>query len=216
VGVYYRRLATPGVERLTGAGVYYGAAITEAQACKDENVFIIGGANSAGQAAMYFSKYAKKVTMLVRADSLKNSMSKYLIDQIAATSNIEVKARCQVVEALGESRLSCLRICGADQEETVPASGLFIFIGAAPNTDWLPDTVMRDANGFLLSGSDLKVDGKMPKNWNQPREPYLLETSVPGIFVAGDVRHGSVKRVASAVGEGSISVQFIHQYLAGF
>jgi thioredoxin reductase (NADPH) len=216
VGVYYRRLTTPGVDRLTGAGVYYGAAMTEAQACKDENVFIVGGANSAGQAAMYFSKYAKKVTMLVRADSLKNSMSKYLIDQIAGTSNIEVKTRCQVVEALGESRLSCLRLCGPENEETVPASGLFIFIGAAPNTDWLPDTVMRDANGFLLSGSDLKVDGKMPKDWNQPREPYLLETSVPGIFVAGDVRHGSVKRVASAVGEGSISVQFIHQYLAGF
>ncbi len=216
VGVYYRRLTTPGVERLTGAGVYYGAAMTEAQACKDENVFIVGGANSAGQAAMYFSKYAKKVTMLVRADSLTNSMSKYLIDQIAGTSNIEVKTRCQVVEALGETRLSCLRICGPDQEETVPASGLFIFIGAAPNTDWLPQAIMRDANGFLLSGSDLKVDGKMPKNWNQPRDPYLLETSVPGIFVAGDVRHGSVKRVASAVGEGSISVQFIHQYLASF
>jgi thioredoxin reductase (NADPH) len=216
VGVYYRRLTTPGVERLTGAGVYYGAAMTEAQACKDENVFIVGGANSAGQAAMYFSKYAKKVTMLVRADSLMSSMSKYLIDQIAGTSNIEVKTRCQVVEALGETRLSCLRVCGPDQEETVPASGLFIFIGAAPNTDWLPDAVMRDANGFLLSGSDTKVDGKMPKNWNQPRDPYLLETSVPGIFVAGDVRHGSVKRVASAVGEGSISVQFIHQYLASF
>jgi thioredoxin reductase (NADPH) len=216
VGVYYRRLTTPGVERLTGAGVYYGAAMTEAQACKDENVFIVGGANSAGQAAMYFSKYAKKVTMLVRSDSLTNSMSKYLIDQIAGTSNIEVKTRCQVVEALGETRLSCLRICGPDQEETVPASGLFIFIGAAPNTDWLPDAIMRDANGFLLSGSDVKVDGKMPKNWNQSREPYLLETSVPGIFVAGDVRHGSVKRVASAVGEGSISVQFIHQYLAAF
>jgi thioredoxin reductase (NADPH) len=216
VGVYYRRLTTPGVERLTGAGVYYGAAMTEAQACKDENVFIVGGANSAGQAAMYFSKYAKKVTMLVRADSLKNSMSKYLIDQIAGTSNIEVKTGCQVVEALGDSRLSCLRVCGPENEETVPATALFIFIGAAPNTDWLPDTIMRDANGFLLSGSDLKVDGKVPKNWNQPREPYLLETSVPGIFVAGDVRHGSVKRVASAVGEGSISVQFIHQYLAGF
>src|SRR5580698_8814715 len=216
VGVYYRRLITPGVERLTGAGVYYGAAMTEAQACKDENVFIIGGANSAGQAAMYFSKYAKKVTMLVRAESLVNSMSKYLIDQIAATSNIEVKTCCQVVEALGETRLSCLRLCGPENEETVPASGLFIFIGAAPNTDWLPDTIMRDPNGFLLSGSDLKVDGKMPKNWNLPREPYLLETSVPGIFVAGDVRHGSVKRVASAVGEGSISVQFIHQYLAHF
>jgi thioredoxin reductase (NADPH) len=216
VGVYYRRLGTPGVERLTGAGVYYGAAMTEAQACKDENVFIVGGANSAGQAAMYFSKYAKKVTMLVRAESLISSMSKYLIDQIAATSNIEVKTRCQVVEALGETRLSCLRLCGPENEETVPASGLFIFIGAAPNTDWLPDTIMRDPNGFLLSGSDLKVDGKMPKNWNLSREPYLLETSVPGVFVAGDVRHGSIKRVASAVGEGSISVQFIHKHLAGF
>jgi thioredoxin reductase (NADPH) len=217
VGVYYRRLNTPGVERLTGAGVYYGAAMTEARACKDEQVFIVGGANSAGQAAMHFSKYAKKVTMLVRADSLKNSMSKYLIDQIAGTSNIEVRTQCQVVEALGESRLSCLKLCnGSGGEEIVPASGLFIFIGAAPNTDWLPDSIMRDANGFLLSGPDLKVDGKLVKSWTQDREPYLLETSVPGIFVAGDVRHGSVKRVASAVGEGSISVQFIHQYLARF
>ena len=216
VGVYYRRLNTPGVQRLTGAGVYYGAAMTEAQACKDENVYIVGGANSAGQAAMYFSKYAKKVTMLVRAESLTNSMSKYLIDQIAATSNIEVKTCCQVVEALGETRLSCLRLCGPENEETVPASGLFIFIGAAPNTDWLPDTIMRDPNGFLLSGSDLKVDGKMPASWNLARDPYLLETSVPGVFVAGDVRHGSIKRVASAVGEGSISVQFIHKHLAGF
>jgi thioredoxin reductase (NADPH) len=215
-GVFYRYLTTPGVERLTGAGVYYGATMTEAKSCVDESVYIVGGANSAGQAAMYFSKYARKVTMLVRAESLKNSMSKYLIDQIAATSNIEVKAYCQVLEALGEDRLTCLRICGPEGEETVPASGLYIFIGAAPNTDWLPDRIMRDANGFLLSGSDLKVDGKMVKSWNQPREPYLLETSVPGIFVAGDVRHGSVKRVASAVGEGSISVQFIHQYLASF
>ena len=217
VGVYYRRLSTPGVERLTGAGVYYGAAMTEARACVDENVFIVGGANSAGQAAMYFSKYAKKVTMLVRAASLQNSMSKYLIDQIAGTSNIEVKTQCQVVEAQGETRLSCLKLCnGSGGEEIVPASGLFIFIGAAPNTDWLPDTIMRDPNGFLLSGPDLKVDGKLVKSWNQDREPYLLETSVPGIFVAGDVRHGSIKRVASAVGEGSISVQFIHQYLARF
>jgi thioredoxin reductase (NADPH) len=217
VGVYYRRLNTPGVERLTGAGVYYGAAMTEARACVDEQVFIVGGANSAGQAAMYFSKYAKKITMLVRGESLKNSMSKYLIDQIAATSNIEVRTSCQVVEAIGETRLSCLKICGPDGgEETVPANGLFIFIGAAPNTDWLPDTVMRDTNGFLLSGPDLKVDGKLVRSWNQKREPYLLETSVPGIFVAGDVRHGSIKRVASAVGEGSISVQFIHQYLAQF
>ena len=215
-GVYYRYLTTPGVERLTGAGVYYGATMTEAKSCADENVYIVGGANSAGQAAMYFSKYAKKVTMLVRAESLNNSMSKYLIDQIAATSNIEVRATCQVVEALGDDRLSCLRLCGPNGEETAPASGLYIFIGAAPNTDWLPDSIMRDANGFLLSGGDLKVDGKMSKTWNQPRDPYLLETSVPGIFVAGDVRHGSVKRVASAVGEGSIAVQFIHQYLASF
>jgi thioredoxin reductase (NADPH) len=215
-GVYYRYLTTPGVERLTGAGVYYGATMTEAKSCVDENVYIVGGANSAGQAAMYFSKYAKKVTMLVRAESLRNSMSKYLIDQIAATSNIEVRATCQVVEAQGDDRLSCLRLCGPNGEETVPASGLYIFIGAAPNTDWLPDSVMRDANGFLLSGGDLKVDGKMSKSWQQPRDPYLLETSVPGVFVAGDVRHGSVKRVASAVGEGSISVQFIHQYLASF
>jgi len=216
VGVYYKRLATPGVERLTGAGVYYGATMTEARAYSGENVYIVGGANSAGQAAMYFSKYAKKVTMLVRGESLKASMSKYLIDQIAATSNIEVKACCQVLEAMGETRLSCLRICGPGGDETVEATGLFIFIGAAPNTDWLPDAIMRDSNGFLLSGNDLKVDGKMAKSWNQPREPYLLETSVPGIFVAGDVRHGSIKRVASAVGEGSISVQFIHQYLAHF
>jgi thioredoxin reductase (NADPH) len=215
-GVFYRYLTTPGVERLTGAGVYYGATMTEAKSCLNENVFVVGGANSAGQAAMYFSKYAKKVTMLVRGESLKSSMSKYLIDQIEATSNIEVRACCQVVEALGETHLECLRLCGPGGEETVPASGLYIFIGAAPNTDWLPDTIMRDANGFLLSGRDLKVDGKMPKGWNQDREPYLLETSVPGIFVAGDVRHGSIKRVASAVGEGSISVQFIHQYLARF
>jgi thioredoxin reductase (NADPH) len=216
VGVSYRFLTTPGLERLTGAGVYYGATMTEAEACKNEDIYVVGGANSAGQAAMYFSKHAKKVTMLVRAESLTSSMSKYLIDQIAATSNIEVKTRCQVVEALGENRLACLRLCGPGGEETVAASGLFIFIGAAPNTDWLPDTIMRDANGFLLSGRDLKVDGKMANGWNLSREPYLLETSLPGVFVAGDVRRGSVKRVASAVGEGSISVQFIHQYLASF
>jgi thioredoxin reductase (NADPH) len=143
-------------------------------------------------------------------------MSKYLIDQIAATSNIEVKTQCRVVEALGDGRLACLRLCGNEGEETVPATALFIFIGAAPNTDWLPDAMMRDANGFVLSGQDVKVEGKLPKSWNQDRDPYLLETSLPGIFVAGDVRHGSIKRVASAVGEGSISVQFIHQYLAGF
>jgi thioredoxin reductase (NADPH) len=215
-GVNYRRLSTPGVERLTGAGVYYGAAMTEAMSCTNESVYLVGGANSAGQAAMYFSKYAKQVVMLVRGESLKSSMSKYLIDQIAATSNIEVRTCCQVVEALGGDRLACLKLCGPDGEQTVQANGLFIFIGAAPNTDWLPSAIMRDANGFLLSGRDLKVDGKMPATWTQNRDPYLLETSVPGIFVAGDVRHGSIKRVASSVGEGSISVQFVHQYLAQF
>lgn len=216
VGVNYRRLNIPGVERLTGAGVYYGAAMTEARSCTDETVYLVGGANSAGQAAMYFSKYARQVTMLVRGQTLESSMSKYLIDQIAATSNIQVRTCCQVVEALGDNRLACLRLRGPEGDETVSASGLFIFIGAAPNTDWLPDSIMRDANGFLLSGPDLKMDGKMVKSWTQNREPYLLETSVPGIFVAGDVRRGSIKRVASSVGEGSISVQFVHQYLAQF
>ncbi len=214
VGVSYRRLDTPGVDRLTGAGVYYGGAITEARSCSNEEIYIVGGANSAGQAAMYFAKYAKRVSMLVRGGSLENSMSKYLIDQISETSNIMVKTDSRIVEAMGETRLEKLRICGPRGEEIAPASGLFIFIGAAPNTDWLPEPVMRDANGFVLSGSDVRIDGKLPKSWTQPRDPHLLETSVPGIFVAGDVRHGSVKRVASAVGEGSISVQFMHQYLA--
>jgi thioredoxin reductase (NADPH) len=215
-GVSYRRLSTPGLDRLTGAGVYYGAAIIEAKACTDEEVYIVGGANSAGQAAMHFSKYAKRVTMVVRGVSLERTMSKYLIDEISETSNIVVKTECQVIEALGISRLECLSLRGPQGDETVPANGLFIFIGGAPNTDWLPGSILRDANGFVLSGADLKMDGRLPKSWGQPREPYLLETSVPGVFVAGDVRHGSVKRAASAVGEGSIAVQFMHQYLARF
>jgi thioredoxin reductase (NADPH) len=215
-GVNYRRLDAPGIDRLTGAGVYYGAALVEARSCADEHVYIIGGANSAGQAAMHFSKYAREVTMLVRADSLEKSMSKYLIDQIAQTSNIKVEVHAQVVEALGQNRLECLRIRNSSGEEVRPASALFIFIGAAPVTDWLPGEVMRDPNGFVLSGSDLRVEDKWPRIWKEEREPFLLETSMPGVFVAGDVRHGSVKRVASAVGEGSIAVQFMHQYLARF
>jgi thioredoxin reductase (NADPH) len=215
-GVSYRRLSMPGVDRLTGAGVYYGAAIMEAKACTDEDIYVVGGANSAGQAAMHFSKYARTVTMVVRGVSLERTMSKYLIDEISETSNILVKTGYQVMEALGNSRLECLTLQGPQGTETVPAHGLFIFIGGAPNTDWLPGSILRDPNGFVLSGSDLKVEGKLPKSWDQPREPYLLETSVPGIFVAGDVRHGSVKRAASAVGEGSIAVQFMHQYLARF
>lgn len=215
-GVNYRRLTTPGLERLTGAGVYYGAAMVEARSCKDEEVFIVGGANSAGQAAMYFSKYATKVTMLVRAESLTKSMSKYLIDQIEGTSNITVETRSEVVEVSGESRLECLKVRSPKGEAVHAASGLFIFIGAAPRTDWMPEQVMRDSNGFVLSGPDLRIEGKLPRIWKEDREPYLLETSTPGVFVAGDVRHGSIKRAASAVGEGSIAVQFVHQYLARF
>lgn len=216
LGVNYRRLGAPGVEQLTGAGVYYGAALVEARSCRDEHVYIVGGANSAGQAAMHFSQYARQVTMLVRATSLESSMSKYLIDQIAGTSNIKVETCSQVIEALGNGRLEGLRIACEGRESVVPATGLFIFIGAAPATGWLPSEIMRDPHGFVLSGPDLRVDGKLPRRWKEDREPYLLETSLPGVFVAGDVRHGSVKRVASAVGEGSIAVQFMHQYLARF
>lgn len=216
MGVNYRRLDAPGVERLTGAGVYYGAALAEARSCRDEEVYIVGGANSAGQAAMHFSQYARQVTMLVRGESLEASMSKYLIDQIADTSNIKVEVRSQVLEALGDGRLEGLRLQLDGEEKVVPATGLFIFIGAAPVTGWLPQEIMRDPHGFVLSGNDLRVDGKLPRRWKEDRDPYLLETSMPGVFVAGDVRHGSVKRVASAVGEGSIAVQFMHQYLARF
>jgi thioredoxin reductase (NADPH) len=215
-GVNYRRLKAPGVERLTGAGVYYGAALAEARACKDEEVYIVGGANSAGQAAMHFAQYAGQVYMLVRGQSLETGMSKYLIDQIAATSNIKVETCAQVVEAIGQNRLEALRLQCRGEERTVPATGLFIFIGAAPVTAWLPDDVLRDPHGFVLSGPDLRTDGKLPGSWREDREPYLLESSMPGVFVAGDVRHGSIRRVASAVGEGSIAVQFMHQYLARF
>ncbi len=216
VGVNYRKLDVPGLDQFTGAGVYYGAAMTEAISCRNEEVFIVGAANSAGQAAMYFAKYARKVTMLVRGESLVSSMSKYLIDQIAGTSNIAVETGSQVVEACGDHRLESIRVKSPRGETVRPAGSLFIFIGAAPNTGWLPESVMRDPNGFVLSGRDLMVEGRLPKDWKEDRPPYLLETSTPGIFAAGDVRHGSIKRAASAVGEGSISVQFMHQYLAKF
>ncbi len=215
-GVQYRKLDVPGAERLTGLGIYYGAALVEAAACKGEDVYIVGGANSAGQAALYFAKYAHTVTMLVRGDGLSVTMSKYLIDEIGATSNIVVRTRTQVIEAAGEERLEQLRLCGPDGEKQVPATSLFVFIGAAPVTAWLPPGVLRDDKGFVLAGPDLRVDGSWPGVWKEPREPFLLESSAPGVFVAGDVRHGSVKRVASAVGEGSIAVQLVHQYLAGF
>jgi len=214
-GVSYRKLDVPGCDRLTEAGVYYGAAMTEAKACKDEDVYIVGGANSAGQAAMYFAKYARRVIILVRSDSLKKSMSQYLIDQIEQRPNIEVRTRSRVVEVDGETHLECLTILNdhTGEKTTVPASSLFVFIGGAPRTECLDGLVERDERGFILAGRDLIRDGKRPRGWDLDRDPYLLETSVPGIFVAGDVRHGSVKRIASGVGEGSIAVQFIHQYL---
>ena len=215
-GVQYRKLEIPGADRLTGAGIYYGAALIEARACEGEETYMVGGANSAGQAALYFAKYATKVTMLVRGEGLSATMSKYLIDEISRTSNIEIEARTQVVEATGNERLESLRLRGPAGDSEVRASSLFVFIGAVPVTAWLPPCILRDDKGFILSGSELRKDGKLPDVWHEAREPYLLETSVPGVFVAGDVREGSIKRVASAVGEGSIAVQFVHQYLAGF
>ena len=215
-GVQWRSLDVPGMERLQGAGVYYGAGPAEAISCKDEDVYVVGGANSAGQAAMYFSKYARRVVMLVRGESLARSMSQYLIDQIKNTPNIQVEPRTQVVEVHGQDRLESISILCSDsgKVEQVPASALFIFIGAVPRTEWLDGIIERDERGFILSGSRLVHDGKRPKGWTLDRDPGLLETNVPGVFVVGDVRLGSVKRVASGVGEGSIAVQFVHQYLA--
>jgi thioredoxin reductase (NADPH) len=215
-GVQYRKLEIPGADRLTGCGIYYGAALIEARACEGEETYMVGGANSAGQAALYFAKYATKVTMLVRGEGLSFTMSKYLVDEISRTSNIVIEAQTQVVEAIGNERLESLRLHGPAGDSQVPTSSLFVFIGAVPVTAWLPPCILRDDKGFILSGSDLRKDGKLPDVWHEAREPYLLETSVPGVFVAGDVREGSIKRVASAVGEGSIAVQFVHQYLAGF
>ncbi|GHO99701.1 fused response regulator/thioredoxin-disulfide reductase [Reticulibacter mediterranei] len=215
-GVSYRTLNVPGVERLTGAGIYYGAAMTEAMSCQDTDVFIVGGANSAGQAAMYFSRYARTVTMLVRADSLSKSMSQYLIDEIGRTENITVYTHTEVQEARGEMSLQSLTLKNSQtgETQTVPATALFIFIGAMPCTEWLGNAVQRDKQGFVLTGSDLYVDGKPGQGWTLPRPPFLLETSMPGVFAAGDVRLGSIKRVASGVGEGSIAIQFVHRYLA--
>src|SRR4051812_25487237 len=215
-GVSYRKLDVPGLDLLTGAGVYYGAAMTEAMACHDEDVFIVGGANSAGQAAMYFSKYARKVVMLVRGDSLNKGMSQYLVDQICQTPNIEVWYHSNVAAARGESHLESLDVHNSETGEVSnhPARSLFILIGAQPHTGWLAGVVERDSYGFILAGPQLMTDGKRPAGWKPDRDPFLLETSVPGIFVAGDVRRGSVKRVASGVGEGSIAISFIHQYLS--
>jgi thioredoxin reductase (NADPH) len=216
MGVQWRKLEVPGMDRLQGAGVYYGAGAIEAASCRDEDVYIVGGANSAGQAAMNAAKYARRVVMLVRGSSLAASMSKYLIDEIAQTSNIQVEFGMRVVAVEGNERLETIQIeCATTSTvETVPASALFMFIGAEPRTNWLDGVIERDARGFILTGPDLMRDGKRPRGWNRDRDPGLLETGVPGVFAVGDVRHGSVKRVASGVGEGSIAIQFVHQFLS--
>ena len=211
-GVSYCKLEVPGADRFAGSGLYYGAAQSEATACLNEEVYVVGGANSAGQAAMNFSRYARKVNMLVRGDSLEKSMSRYLIDQIKATPNIEVETNSEVIAMGGDGHLECLSVRTPGGHEQRQTSSLFIFIGAAPKTGWLPKEVAVDPKGFVLAGPDLKV--RAPQAWRLARDPYLLETSVPGIFVAGDVRFNSIKRCASAVGEGSIAIQFVHQYLA--
>jgi thioredoxin reductase (NADPH) len=215
-GVSYRKLDVPGLERLTGAGVYYGGALSEALACAGEDVYIVGGANSAGQSAVHFAKHARCVTMLVRGAALAATMSQYLIEQIQALPNIRVWTHAQVVEARGDDHLEAIVVANSQdgQRRTLATRGLFIFIGAQPRTDWLEGVVERDQLGFVLAGPDLLRDGKLPKGWKPDRPPSLLEASVPGIFVAGDVRRGSIKRVASGVGEGSIAIALVHQYLS--
>jgi thioredoxin reductase (NADPH) len=208
-GVAYRQLDTPGFADFSGAGIYYGAAVTEARSCADQHVVIIGGANSAGQAAVYFSAHAAKVTMLVRS-TLEKSMSHYLIEHIAKLPNVAVRVGSQALAAEGDDgRFRRLRVRNGDgAEEVLDADACFVFIGAEPRTDWLDGVVARDERGFILAGPDATDAG-----WPLKRDPYLLETSVPGVFVAGDVRARSIKRVASAVGEGSMAVSLVHQYL---
>ena len=213
-GVSVRRLDVPGADALTGAGVYYGAALTEAAHYRGQNVLVVGGANSAGQGAVFFARYASKVTMLVRGPSLEQSMSQYLIDQIKATPNIEIAVGTSVCEVKGQERLEAVVIQdGAGAQRELPAAALFVFIGAAPHTEFCAGLIERDPAGYIVTGLDLMRDGKWPTSWTANRSPLILETCVPGIFAAGDVRAGSSKRVAAAVGEGGVAVQLVHQYL---
>ncbi len=215
-GVDYRKHPAKGIDDFTGAGIYYGAATTEAGACKGEDVYMVGGGNSAGQAAMYLSKFAKNVYIVVRKPDLSSSMSQYLIDQIANTDNIHVLGHTELVEVLGEDRLHFIELQDTHSKEVkkVPAAALFIFIGAKPITDWLQLSLLKDPRGFLETGNSLTKYDNFKKVWKLDREPFLLETCIPGIFAAGDVRAGAMNRVASAVGEGSMAIKFVHEYLA--
>jgi len=215
-GVDYRKLETKGVENFTGAGIYYGAATTEASACKDKEVYVIGGGNSAGQAAVYLSKFAKNVYIVIRKDSLSYTMSAYLIQQIDNIPNITVLPDTEIIEAMGDNSLEQLTLLNVKTKETATkeASGLYIFIGAKPYTDWIKLDILRDNKGFIETGRDLRIRDEFGKIWKSTRDPFLLETSCPGIFAAGDVRSGAMNRVASAVGEGSMAISFVHKYLA--
>jgi thioredoxin reductase (NADPH) len=214
-GVSYRHLNAPGIDELTGRGVFYGSAMTEAPACAGQDVYVVGGANSAGQAAVFFSRHAKRVTVLIRGESLQASMSHYLIQQLEQIDNVVVRTHTQVAEAHGDDHLErlTLRDSRDGSTETVDAAYLFVFIGAAPRTEWLDGTLVRDERGFLPTGPDLMPTDNRPSGWPLDRDPYYMESSVPGVFVAGDVRSASVKRVASAVGEGAMAVTLVHRYL---
>ena len=214
-GMEYREHPAPGVQELTGAGVYYGAATTEAQVCSNQRVLVIGGGNSAGQAAMYLSRYATEVQIVVRRDSLRDTMSQYLIEQIEKTPNIRLRVRTELKRVEGTDRVERVSL-KADDGSSVDegANAVFIFIGTRPRSGWLPADVLRDDKGFVLTGRELSADARYPRTWKERREPMLLETSVPGIFAAGDIRAGAMNRVASAVGEGSMVVRFAHEYLA--
>jgi thioredoxin reductase (NADPH) len=215
-GASYRRLGVPSLEALSGSGVFYGAAVSEAQAMWGQEVYVVGAGNSAGQAALHLAKYASRVTLLARGDSLETSMSQYLIKEIDAAQNVAIRLGTRVVDGGGRERLEnlILKDCASGRTEHVPAAGLFVLIGAEPHTDWLPEEITRDEDGYVVTGRDFSQYGPPHRGWHVERFPLPLETSMPGVFAAGDVRHGAVKRVASAVGEGSIAIQTVHEYLS--